>query len=115
MSYSLPFREFLVCSAAVAAMGLLQVSCGGSNENAAPEKTVSRKTVLPVKIAPLKLTYSLKRWLVKSTSPISTRSKDAPILSASKSASCVIGSDFRSGIVEVLYSDFTQSYGWVTT
>tara|TARA_B100000809_G_scaffold231376_1_gene246482 strand:- start:861 stop:1802 length:942 start_codon:yes stop_codon:yes gene_type:complete len=40
MSYSLPFRKFLACSAAVAAMGLLQVGCGGPNENDAPEKTV---------------------------------------------------------------------------
>ena len=40
MSYSLPFRKFLACLAAVAAMGLLQVGCGGSNENDAPEKTV---------------------------------------------------------------------------
>jgi phosphate transport system substrate-binding protein len=36
----LPFRKFLACSAAVAAMGLLQVGCGGPNENDAPEKTV---------------------------------------------------------------------------
>ena len=40
MSYILPFRKFLACSAAVAAMGLLQVGCGGPNENDAPEKTV---------------------------------------------------------------------------
>ena len=40
MSYSLPFRKFLACSAAVAATGLLQVGCGGPNENDAPEKTV---------------------------------------------------------------------------
>ena len=40
MSYILPFRKFLACSAAVAAMGLLQVGCGGPNKNDAPEKTV---------------------------------------------------------------------------
>ncbi|MEE2993011.1 MAG: phosphate ABC transporter substrate-binding protein [Gemmatimonadota bacterium] len=40
MSYSLPFRKFLACSAAFGTMGLLQVGCGGPNENDAPEKTV---------------------------------------------------------------------------
>jgi len=40
MRYLLPFRKYLLCTTVVGALGLLQVGCGGSKENGAPDKAV---------------------------------------------------------------------------